>query len=207
MAGIRIGFKSQEPRKGGFSKGDFCRLQCHAQGNKNIRALGPAVHLALRAPQPREAYIFATLLLKCDANGPRNVKNTNLGSQESVLRVPKRGQFQAAIRVTTKRRDSCAQGAPERRTVSWRNFCDAESLARSATAKHATKLPKVIKRGCKNPIAEARFGAFKVRGEVFFAIWGFMSWGHSPRESFRVTFCLADVSDIFYFFLLGEGQG
>ena len=49
-----------------------------------------------------------------DANVPRNVKNTNLakhraffflailpvGSQESVCKVPKRGQFNAAIPVT-----------------------------------------------------------------------------------------------------------
>ena len=34
-----------------------------------------------------------------------------LGSQESVLKVPQRGQFHAAIRMTTKRCDSCAQGA------------------------------------------------------------------------------------------------
>ena len=58
-----------------------------------------------------------------DAKGPRNVKITNpakqrptfspllpVGSQESVLKVPKRRQFHAAIRVTTKRCDSYAQG-------------------------------------------------------------------------------------------------
>ena len=28
--------QNQEPRKGGFSKGGFCRIQCHAQGNKRI---------------------------------------------------------------------------------------------------------------------------------------------------------------------------
>ena len=58
----------------------------------------------------------------CDANGPRNIKSTNLakdrpvflsplllvGSKELVLKVPKRGQFHA-IRVTTKHCDSCAQ--------------------------------------------------------------------------------------------------
>ena len=49
----------QEPRKGGFSKGGFCRVQCHGQGNKEYpRILAPAVDLALRAPQPREAYIL-----------------------------------------------------------------------------------------------------------------------------------------------------
>ena len=48
----------QEPRKGGFSKGGFCRVQCHGQRDKKYpRILAPAVHLALRAPQPREAYI------------------------------------------------------------------------------------------------------------------------------------------------------
>ena len=49
----------QEKRKGGFSKGGFCRVECHAQGNKKYpRIFGPAVRLALRAPQPREAYML-----------------------------------------------------------------------------------------------------------------------------------------------------
>ena len=89
----------------------------------------------------------------CDVNGPRNVKDTNpakqrpvfsfsplllVGSQESVLKVPKRGQFHAAIRVTPRRFDSCAQGALGRRTVSRRNFCDMEPLAKRY-GKHATK--------------------------------------------------------------------
>ena len=52
---------SQEPRKGGFSKwGGFCRVRCRGQGNKKYPSiLGPAVHLAVRAPQLREACIFA----------------------------------------------------------------------------------------------------------------------------------------------------
>ena len=54
------GCVGQEPRKGGFRKGGFCRVQCHGQGNKKYRrTLAPAVHLALRAPQPREACNFA----------------------------------------------------------------------------------------------------------------------------------------------------
>ena len=58
----------------------------------------------------------------CDANGPRNVQNINIakhrpillpplflvGSKDLVLKVPKRGQFHAAIRVTRKRCDSGA---------------------------------------------------------------------------------------------------
>ena len=49
----------QEPRKGGFSKGGFCRFQGHAKGHEKCpRALGPAAHWALTASQPREAYIF-----------------------------------------------------------------------------------------------------------------------------------------------------
>ena len=49
-----------EPRKGGFSKGGFCRVQGQAQGHKKYqRALGPAMRLALTASRPREAYIFA----------------------------------------------------------------------------------------------------------------------------------------------------
>ena len=84
-----------------------------------------------RAMRLRFGYGFES----CDANGPRNVKNTNIakhrpifpplllvGSKELVLKVPKRGQFHAAIRVTRKRCDSCAQVAQGTRTVSWRNF-------------------------------------------------------------------------------------
>ena len=83
----------------------------------------------------------------CD-NRPRNVKNTKLakhgplflfvllfvGSKELVLKVPKRGEFDVAIRVTIWSCDSCAQGAPERGKVSQRNFCDAESLAKCCGA-------------------------------------------------------------------------
>ena len=45
-----------------------------------------------------------------------------VGSKELVLKVPKRGQFHAAIRVSRRRCDSCAQVAPGTRTVSRRNF-------------------------------------------------------------------------------------
>ena len=45
-----------------------------------------------------------------------------VGSKELVLKVPKRGQFHTAIRVTRKRSDSCAQVAQGTRTVSRRNF-------------------------------------------------------------------------------------
>ena len=53
-----------------------------------------------------------------------------VGSQELVFKVPKRGHFHAAIRVTPKRCDSCVQGALTlgKRAVSRRDFCDAESL-------------------------------------------------------------------------------
>ena len=34
-------------------------MQRHAQGKKLPKNIGPAVHLALRAPQPIEAYILA----------------------------------------------------------------------------------------------------------------------------------------------------
>ena len=53
----------REPRKGGFSKGGFCRVECHTQGNKkDPKMSGPAVHLAPRAPQPRETFTFVLLL-------------------------------------------------------------------------------------------------------------------------------------------------
>ena len=85
-----------------------------------------------RAMRLRFGYGFES----CDANGPRNVKNTYLakhrpvflpplllvGSKDLVLKVPKRGQFHAAIRVTRKRCDSCAQVALGTRKVSRRNF-------------------------------------------------------------------------------------
>ena len=94
-----------------------------------------------RAMRLRSGYGFEST---CDANGPWNVKNTNpakhravvlpplllVGNKELVLKVPKRGQFHAAIRVTIWRCDLCAQGALGRGTVSRRNFCDAESLAK-----------------------------------------------------------------------------
>ena len=48
-----------EPRKGGFSKGGFCRTQCHTPGNKKYpRILGPAVHLALKIGTAKEAYLL-----------------------------------------------------------------------------------------------------------------------------------------------------
>ena len=70
-----------------------------------------------RAMRLRFGYGFES----CDANGPQNVKNTNIakhrpiflpplllvGSKELVLKVPKRWQFHAAIRVIRKRCDSC----------------------------------------------------------------------------------------------------
>ena len=93
-----------------------------------------ALHRAMRL---RFGYRFES----CDANGPRNVKNTNIakhkpiffpplllvGNKELVLKMPKRGQFYS---VTRKRCDSCAQVALGTRTVSRRNFWDAESLAK-----------------------------------------------------------------------------
>ena len=86
------------------------------------RAPGSLVAL-YRAMRLRFGYGFES----CDANGPRNVKNIYLakhrpvflpplllvGSKESVLKVPKRGQFHAAIRLTIWRCDSCVQGAQD----------------------------------------------------------------------------------------------
>ena len=43
------------------------------------------------------------------------------GPTRSQFKVPKRGQFHAAIRMTPKRRDSCAQGALERRIRRYRS--------------------------------------------------------------------------------------
>ena len=55
----------QEPRKGGFSKGGFCTIKRHSQQSKeDPRILDAAVHLASRAPQPREAYMFANKIFQ-----------------------------------------------------------------------------------------------------------------------------------------------
>ena len=95
---------------------------------ENLRIL-VALYRAMRL---RFGYGFES----CDANDPRNVKNTYLakkhrpvflpplllvGSRELVLKVPKQGQFHAAIRVTRKRCDSWAEVALGTRTVSRRN--------------------------------------------------------------------------------------
>ena len=92
-----------EARPGGRF-GDTFGLR--SRGNKSLVAL-----LLYRAIRLRFGYGFES----CDANGPRNVKIRNpakyrpvfsptpllpFGSQESVLKVPKQGQFLAAIRVT-----------------------------------------------------------------------------------------------------------
>ena len=58
----------------------------------------------------------------CEAKAPVFPPPVLVGSQESVLKVPKQGQFHAAIRVTPKLCDSCAQGEILRRTVSRRIF-------------------------------------------------------------------------------------
>ena len=105
------------------------------------KKLHPNVVALYRAMRLRFGYGFEP----CDADGPRNVKNTNVakqrpiylpplllvGSKELVLKVPERGQFHAAIRVARKRCDSCGQVAQGTRTVPRRNFlrCGSASEA------------------------------------------------------------------------------
>ena len=114
-------------------------IVCNDLGNRSCSRLGflqgpslPTLVALYRAMRLRCGYGFES----CDANGPRNVKNTNIakhrpiflpplllvGSKDLVLKVPKRAQFHAAIRVTRKRCDSCAQVAQGTRSVSRRNF-------------------------------------------------------------------------------------
>ena len=89
-----------------------------------------------------------TGIVSCDSAAVRIramgiIKNTNLAKQrpgrvsppcllvdrnESVLKVPRQGQFHTAICLTLQRCDSCGQSALGTRTVSRRNFCDAELL-------------------------------------------------------------------------------
>ena len=94
---IGSSFLGQDLRETSLKK---CQLRLEG---RNLVALYRAMRL-------RFGYGFES----CDANGPRNVKNTNLakhrpaflpplllvGNKESVLKVPKRGQCRAAIRVT-----------------------------------------------------------------------------------------------------------
>ena len=108
-------------------------------GLRHLRCVTFSLALLYRALRLRFGYGFES----GDANGPRNVKTETLrnkapsilplllvDSQESVLKAPPRQQFHAAIHVTPKRCDSCAQGALGRQTVSRRNFCNSESLAK-----------------------------------------------------------------------------
>ena len=79
-----IKFKNQEPRKGGFSKGGFCRVQCHAQGNKKYPgALGPAVHLALYQKYPQHCWEF----LKGFGAPSRTLKRNSRKRSESASGV------------------------------------------------------------------------------------------------------------------------
>ena len=84
----------QEQRQGGLSKGGFCRVQCHGQGNQKYpRILAPAVHLALRAPHPRQAYILQNppsksplfLAPEEDKRATTNVQNGLVFSFDSLL--------------------------------------------------------------------------------------------------------------------------
>ena len=136
----------------------------------------------------------------CDANGLRNVKNQNLVKQKPVFSPPlllggvrhrsskclnQGRQFHAAIRVTTKRCDSCVQGALGRRTVSRRNFCDEESLAkRYSETCHYQPAPKYHTKGCSRSSVDSP-GA---RTLVFEAFEPFSS--HEFRASIaRTPFC------------------
>ena len=82
-------------------------------------------------------------------------------SKESVLKVPKWGQFHTAIRVTRKRCDSCAQVALGTRTVSRRNFWDAESLA-----KRYVETCYMLLRSLRGVL------------DVIWYLWAENAWGH-----------------------------
>ena len=48
----------QEPRKEGFSKGGFCRAECHAPGSKKIpKDIGPSSTFGTQSGTAKEAYI------------------------------------------------------------------------------------------------------------------------------------------------------
>ena len=95
--------------KWGVLVGGFKTFMCFILFNLSTEGFGHLVAL-YRAIWLR----FGCGFESCDANGPRNVKNINLakhrpvflpplllvGSKESVLKMPKRGQFHVAFRVT-----------------------------------------------------------------------------------------------------------
>ena len=105
-----------EKRPGALSKGTHINF---IGGIFWVKKGVPNLVALYRAMRLRFGYGFES----CDANGPRNVKNTYLakhrpvvlpplvGGKALVLKVSKRAQFHAAIRVTIRRCDSCAQGA------------------------------------------------------------------------------------------------
>ena len=55
---------TRNQEKGVLAKGVSVESSVTAKETKNTQVLAPAVHLALRAPQPREAYILQKPLLK-----------------------------------------------------------------------------------------------------------------------------------------------
>ena len=112
-----------------FTSGTFTRTLVNAERGEGIQH--PIFQRAPEGP-PNEDLIQKQTLPKTgvfwgvpDKTQTLRKKGPSLfpvGSQESVLKVPKRGQLHAAVRVTTKCSNSCAKGALARLTVSRRNF-------------------------------------------------------------------------------------
>ena len=71
--------KNQEPRKGGFSKGGFCRVQCHAQGDKNYPGgIGPSSTVGTQSATAKSGVHFCkNPLLKTPLTCFLNVENFN----------------------------------------------------------------------------------------------------------------------------------
>ena len=113
----------------GAQQARSAKAKCSGQGMAN--SSGPWWHCIVRFGCDLDTDSNRAMRAARETSNTKTLRNKSSPcGQESVLKVPKRGQFRAAIRVTPKRCDACAQGALGRRTVSWRNFCDAESLAK-----------------------------------------------------------------------------
>ena len=73
-------FRSQE--EGGFSKGGFCRVQCHDQGDKKPNDIGPSSTCGTQSATAKRGVHFAKPPLKTPFSWFLNIALTGSGSAE-----------------------------------------------------------------------------------------------------------------------------
>ena len=76
---VRAYFK-HKPRKGGFSKGGFCKVQCHAHGNKKMpKDIGPSSTFGTQSVTAKRGIpLCRNPLLKTPFSWFLNISNTNI---------------------------------------------------------------------------------------------------------------------------------